>query len=221
MVHTYLSGAELGQYFFNKGNDMVIRMLDERLADNLLKPDQWPTNILNSNHLPLLHEIVEFSLYLENCTNGSAEIDSTLHRLLRSCSNIVEWLPKPKKGRSPKYTVNPWDLQALAKIIPAGLDLELDATCESPQLGENSNTSWQANLHDRFNGNRAGHPSDIEHNAALSFDGGEYGSSWTANLALGRILLAAYLLAVIQTIQGRATPMKSAQALPALASQAA
>lgn len=74
-------------------------------------------------------------------------------------------------------------------------------------LGESTamGTDRQPNLHDYATVRKIGniHPSDLEHNSALSYDGGEYGSSWTPNLALARILLAAYLLASIQTIQGR------------------
>lgn len=187
---------------------------DHHLSDHLLEPEHWPAVVLASNHAPLLRELVSFSLQLDEQSEGDADTDATLHRLLAGCSRIANWLPVPNRGRAPHYTRTAWDLRALSGVVPQGLDLELDSRVEDDGSGF---ARWQANLHDHINGNRAAHPSDLEHNSALSYDGGEYGSSWTPNLALARILLAAYLLAAIQAIQGRVLPAHSKHKVAALA----
>jgi hypothetical protein len=188
--------------------------MDTRLSDLLLEPDHWPSIVRNSNHFPLLNEVVAFSLELDEKTEGDAEADATLHRLYGSCARLADWLPKPAKGRAPHYTRSPWDLRALSALIPSGLGTELDGNPEDDGSGF---VRWQANLHDYDTVKKIGtiHPSELEHNAALSYDGGEYGSAWTPNLALARILLAAYLLAVIQSIQSRVLPATARKAFPA------
>lgn len=178
--------------------------MDNRdLADHLLEPEYWPAVVRASQHASLLHEIVELSMELDEQTEGSADTDSKLHRLYAGCARIAPWLPVPSRGRAPSYTRTTWDMRALAAIVPPGLDMELDSTVENDGSGY---ARWQANLHDHINARHVVHPSDLEHNATLSYDGGEYGSAWTPNLALARILLAAYLLAAIQAISGRVLP---------------
>lgn len=189
-------------------------MDNANLSDRLLEPESWPAMVLASSHAPLLRELVSFSLQLDEQTEADADTDATLHRLLAGCSRIASWLPAPSRGRAPNYTRTTWDLRALSTIVPPGLDLELDSRVEDDGSGF---ARWQANLHDHINGNKAAHPSDLEHNSALSYDGGEYGSSWTPNLALARILLAAYLLAAIQAIQGRVLPTALKHKVVALA----
>lgn len=188
--------------------------MNNRLADHLLEPDHWPALVLNSKHAPLLQDVVTLSLQLDEQAEGDAATDSELHRVLHGCARIAHWLPVPRRGRAPSYTRTSWDMRALAAVVPRGLDMELDSHVEDPATGL---ARWQANLHDHINGNYAAHPSDLEHNAALSYDGGEYGSAWTPNMALARIILAANLLAAIQAIQGRVLPAPAAApAAPAL-----
>jgi hypothetical protein len=179
------------------------KMNSKNISDNLLEPEHWPAVILNSSHADVLRKVVDVSLELDELLNGDADIDAQLHSLFHGCAKIASWLPRPGRGRAPHYTRTAWDMRALSSLIPKELDVALDSSVE----GDGSGLSrWSANLHDHINGNTAAHPSDLIHNAALSYDGGEYGSAWTPNLALARILLAAYLLAAIQSIEGSVLP---------------
>lgn len=195
---------------------MVQRIQEEQLsemnplADYLLKPEQWPESVRLSTEMSFLQSVVNYSARLDEQTYADQATDVDLHRLFRGCATIASWLPAVARGRAPHYTRTPWDLRALAGLIPNGMDMEISGRDEGEESGF---IRWQANLHDHIHGNRAVHPSDLEHNAALSYDGGEYGSAWTPNLALARIILAAYLLAAIQAIRDRTMPKPSRRAL--------
>lgn len=183
-------------------------MRDMRISDHLLESEYWPSVVLNSNHVPLLREVVELSNRLDEQTVGDDDSDNDLHRVFRGCASIASWLPKPARGRPPRYTRTAWDLRALSALIPPGMDMGLEGRVEDDRSGF---TRWTAHLHDHIHGNLAAHPSDLEHNAALSYGSGQYGSSWTPNLALARILLAAYLLGAIHAIQNRLLPVAPVQ----------
>lgn len=184
-----------------------------RLSDHLLDVAKWPKDVLESSHFGILSEIAQFSLDLVeevghggSYASGDLKTDESLHRLFGELARLATWLPKPSKGRSPHYTRTTWDLRSLARMIPEGMSLKMEADGQANDAGF---TRWNASLHDYENGNKAAHPSFLEHNAALSYDGGEYSEAWTPNLALARILLAAYLLAAIQTVQSLAAPKES------------
>lgn len=182
--------------------------MGKRLADHLLEPAHWPDIVRHSGEMPLLRAVVAYSAQIDEQTMADRSTDTDLHRLFRSCAAVATWLPPVTRRIAPHYTRTTWDLRALSALIPAGMDMELSGSDACDRSGF---VRWQANLHDHIHGNRARHPSDLEHNAALSYDGGEYGSAWTPNLALARIILAAYLLAAIQTISGRVLPYSAQQ----------
>jgi hypothetical protein len=182
--------------------------MPNRLSDHLLEPNQWPEIVRHSKEMPLLQAVVAYSTQLDEQTLADQSTDTDLHRLFRGCAAIVTWLPPVTRRIAPHYTRTTWDLRALSALIPAGMDMGLSGSDACDGSGF---VRWQANLHDHIHGNRARHPSDLEHNAALSYDAGEYGSAWTPNLALARIILAAYLLAAIQTISSRALPNAAQQ----------
>lgn len=185
-------------------------MRNLQLENDLLNSESWPAIILESKSFPLLRAAADLAQALEERIGGDENLDYELHGLFKRFRNGVPWLPVTLPSKAPAYTRAMWDLRALVKMIPAGLELKLEQESVPDDEGY---IRWGASLFDGQNIDQVSHPSDLEHNSILFYNSGSYGEAWTPNLAVARILLAALILALIQRTLD---PKMETPAMPAL-----
>lgn len=190
---------------------------DLRLENDLLNSETWPEVVRASATYPLLCAAANLAVALEERIGGDQALDIELHGLFKRFRSAVRWMPAASATNAPAYTRTPWDLRALAKMIPAGLELKLEQESGPDDEGY---VRWGASLFDRENIDQVGHPGELQHNAILFYNSGSYGEAWTPNLAVARILLAALILALIQRVVDPQKPAApAAPAMPALNSK--
>lgn len=180
------------------------------LENNLLNCEAWPAAVRTSKAFSLLSAAASLAQALEERIGGDEALDTELHGLFKRFRSAVPWLSATLMAKAPAYSRTPWDLRALVKMIPAGLELKLEQETRPDAEGY---VRWHASLFDGQNASQVAHPGDLEHNAILFYNSGAYGEAWTPNLAIARILLAALILALIQRVLD---PGMVATARPAL-----
>lgn len=171
----------------------------DKLRDTLLLSDQWPEMVRRSVHYESMVAAASLAQRMEELTNGGPDLDEALRDSFAQLRTVAPWLPKVAAGRPPAYTRRTWDLRALVAMVPKGLQLEIEQDGDADDEGF---IRWHASLFDAVNSRSAAHPSDLEHNSILTYESRDFGEAWTPNIALGRILLAAYLLAAHQRLRG-------------------
>lgn len=170
-----------------------------RLSDCLLNPSEWPEPVRVSADYPELNEAVILSLEMAELLDGDKDLDLRIKQVLTKLRKIACWLPRPT-GSDPRYTRKIWSMAAIAALVPNPLLLYIN---QRTSADEDGFKRWEASLSDHTNTKHVGHPSDLEHMSALLYGSYEYSEAWTPNIAVARIVIAAYLLAAIQTVLSR------------------
>ncbi len=163
----------------------------------LFDPARWPAMVRRSEHAPLLMEAARLSIRLSQYRYGSRKVDRQLHSLFGRLRRLTLQKGFPRCCRVPFYTSIEWDLRALLDIVPHGLRVQ---TGNDGLTLDDGTTRCVASLFDDALAFKRSHPSDIPHNSVLYYDCGVYSEAWTVNLALARIIIAAYLLASLQLL---------------------
>lgn len=170
-----------------------------RLSDCLLNPVEWPEQVRGCADYPELNKAVILSLEMVELLNGDKDLDLRIKQVLTGLRKLAPWLPSPA-GSDPRYTRRVWSMAAITSLVPEPLLLYVN---QRTSADEDGFKRWEASLSDHSNIKHVGHPSDLEHMSALLYGSAEYSEAWTPNIAVSRIVIAAYLLAAIQTVLSR------------------
>lgn len=176
-----------------------------RLSDCLLNPDQWPKQVRVSAAFFVLNEAVLLSLEMVELLEGDKDLDLRIRQVLTKLRKIAPWLPRPT-GSDPRYTRKIWSMASITALVPDPLLLYIK---QETSADEDGFKRWGASLSDHSNIKHVSHPSELEHMSALFYGSGEYSEAWTPNIAVARIVIAAYLLAAIQSVLSPATKNKA------------
>jgi len=171
---------------------------------DLFTPERWPLSVLRSSHFPFLKKVSALALQLDGVTAGDADLDAELQTIFTKFSRLVPSIPDPEAGR-PAYNRLTWDLRAITRMIPANVQLELKQDSLPDPDGD---CQWHASLFQQPSPEQ-GHASLLPQNASLFYGSSNYGIAWTPNVAITRILLAGFILGVIQRIQSGTVGMRS------------
>jgi len=148
---------------------------------------------LASPNINVLLRAARLATTLEEVEAGDDDIDSELHYLFTRFSRLLSWMPDPQVGR-PTYTRHVWDLRALRSVASPTFQLDLK---QVSGLDKDGGARWRAALYD---------PRHAQ-NLVLHEHADVFGSAWSPNLALARLLIAGCVAGVIQkTFQAHRAP---------------
>jgi hypothetical protein len=154
------------------------------IEHDLLSPSNWPEAVANSTNFNILQRASRLAMTLEDVEGGDDDIDTELQYLFTRFSRLLPWVPDPRLGHQP-YTRNIWDLRPLQAMVPAYFQLEIKQVTGADKDGS---ARWRASLYD------PGHAQ----NFVLHDHSDIFGSAWSPNLALARLLIVGSIAGVIQ-----------------------
>jgi hypothetical protein len=167
------------------------------IEHDLLTPAHWPSAIAASSNFNILQRAARLATTLDDVEGGDADIDAELHALFTRFSRLLPWMPDPQLGHQ-AYTRHVWDLRALQAMVPAYFQLEVKQVTGEDKDGS---ARWRAALYDPGNAQ----------NLVLHDHSDIFGSAWSPNLALARLLIAGSIAGVIQKIMQTDTPSAAAR----------
>lgn len=158
--------------------------MSNHFEQDLLTPANWPQSLPKSPNFGVLVRAVRLATALGEAEAGDDDLDAELHYLFNRFSRLLPWMPDTQVGR-PVYTRNHWDLRALQAMVPETFQLELK---QATLLERDGSARWCATLHD---------PS-LAQNRILRDQSDAFGTAWSPNLALARLLIVGCIAGLIQ-----------------------